>query len=105
MRRALASTAFVSTINLAEVYTKVVAHGVELPPVATRLRSLGLRTVPFSDDDAEQAALLLPATRAFGLSLGDRACLALGRRLSAPVLTADRAWANITLGVAVEVIR
>ena len=103
--RALASTPFVSTVNLAEAYTKAVVRGVDLPPVATWLTSLGLRTVPFSDEDAERAALLLPATHVFGLSLGNRACLALGRRLSVPVMTADRAWANLSVGVAVEVIR
>ena len=47
----------------------------------------------------------MPHTRALGLSLGDRACLALGLRGGLPVLTADHAWQQLTLGVVVQVIR
>jgi PIN domain nuclease of toxin-antitoxin system len=47
----------------------------------------------------------LPATRGHGLSLGDRACLALARTLGATALTTDRAWRAVDVGVAIEVIR
>jgi hypothetical protein len=59
----------------------------------------------FSESDAVSAADLQPATVAAGLSLGDRACLALAQRLNMPVLTADRAWTDIGLDVVVQLIR
>ena len=58
--------------------------------------------------DAEQARLageLLLRTRSLGLSLGDRACLALAMVLKAPVYTADRIWKGLKLGVPIHVIR
>ena len=48
---------------------------------------------------------LRSVTRHAGLSLGDRACLALGDRLGCPVVTADRVWASLDVGVAIVVIR
>jgi PIN domain nuclease of toxin-antitoxin system len=44
-------------------------------------------------------------TRPYGLSLGDRACLALAIRRKATVYTTDAAWKNLNLGIEVEVIR
>lgn len=44
-------------------------------------------------------------TRQLGLSLADRACLALARQLSLPVLTADHAWAEAALELEVKLIR
>jgi PIN domain nuclease of toxin-antitoxin system len=54
---------------------------------------------------AQTAGDLVRQTRAFGLSLGDRACLALGMELGAPVYTADRAWKKLGLPVQIRVIR
>jgi PIN domain nuclease of toxin-antitoxin system len=56
-------------------------------------------------EDAEQAAELCSLTRQHGLSLGDRACLGLARRLGLPALTADRAWLDVNSGVEVQAIR
>jgi len=56
-------------------------------------------------EDAVTIGRLRPATRGLGLSLGDRACLALGLRLGLPALTADGAWAGVSVGVRVELIR
>lgn len=49
--------------------------------------------------------MLRPLTKASGLSLADRACLALAKRLDIPALTADRDWADLNLGIAVQLIR
>ena len=67
--------------------------------------SLGLQVVDFDETLAFSAGALRPATRAAGLSLGDRACLALAMQLDRPALTADRAWSRLRVGVEVEILR
>ena len=88
--------------------TLALAHLVESrPPLscdATR-RDFGLALEPFSAAQAEIAGQLEERTRQFGLSLGDRACLALGSDRGETVYTADRAWLQLALGVDVETIR
>lgn len=105
VRQALEVGAAISTVNLAEVYAKVVAAGQQVEAVAVRLLALGLSAIPFTEEDARVTADLYMPTRPMGLSLGDRACLALGLRLNLPVLTADRAWAQPHLGVDVRILR
>lgn len=97
--------AAISSVNWSEVWQKALAHAVEVAGLRAELEALGLRIVPFDAQDAEEAARLWAAGR--GLSLADRACLALGRRYQLPVWTADRAWesAGAALGVEVKVIR
>lgn len=72
---------------------------------ARGLRIEGLRVESYGDEDAVVTGELRVLTRAQGLSLGDRACLALARRLGGLVLTADKPWANVSGGVTVQVIR
>jgi ribonuclease VapC len=69
------------------------------------LEAVGLTIFPFNADDAAAAANLWPATLSLGLSLGDRACLALAQRLQLPVLTADKIWNELQIGISVRVIR
>ena len=66
-----------------------------------------LVTTDFSDcaRQALSAAALLPQTRRLGLSLGDRACLALARTRGKPAVTADRAWAELDVDITVRLIR
>ena len=105
VRTALENGAAVSAVNLAEVYARIVARGLDLAAVAARLSALGVSAQPFTEADARLSAALHPQTQAWGLSLGDRACLALGRRLGLPVLTADQAWRRAHVGVEVQFIR
>ena len=72
---------------------------------AIAVARLNLRVVAFDEPQARAAARLRFLTRHIGLSLGDRACLALGDRLGCPVVTADRVWASLDVGVAIVVIR
>lgn len=101
----LLSNAICSTVNLAEVLTKLVSAGG--PPVEAweDTRSLIREAAPFTEEHARIAGSLVVQTRALGLSLGDRACLALGLALKAPVYTADKSWKTLRLGVRIEVIR
>ena len=94
-----------SSVNLAEVLTRSVDLNADLDRVTEHLRLLPLTIVDFGSDDAALAASLRRATREAGLSLGDRCCLALGLRTGRPVLTTDRLWASLDVGVQIELIR
>ena len=86
------SHAAISAVNWSEVVQKSLARRVDTAGMRTELEALGLRIIPFTADHAERAASLWSHTERAGLSLGDRACLALGLDLTLPVLTADRTW-------------
>lgn len=92
-----------SSVNLSEVITRSVDSGMPLEEARIAVSSLPCQVVPFDGDHALLAASLRTATKPFGLSLGDRACLALGLKTSLPVITADRQWD--ACGVGVEVIQ
>ena len=101
-----------SAVNWAEVLSKVAELGKPADELVAELEKrqlLGtsLRIVPFDGTDAITVGDLRPITRSLGLSLGDRACLALGKRLSSPVMTADRAWSQLgnEIGAEVQLIR
>jgi ribonuclease VapC len=96
--------ALMSSVNLAEVITKLVERTGSLEIARTALGMASVDVVDFDRSQAEQAGLLVKATRSHGLSLGDRACLALAMRESAPVLTADRIWAKLKVNVEVRLI-
>ena len=101
----LLNSAICSTVTLAEVQAKLVLAG--LPPddaLQTALTPVR-EAIDFTAAQAGVSGGLIPHTRSLGLSLGDRACLALGISLGVPVYTADRAWKNLRLPVRIHVIR
>jgi PIN domain nuclease of toxin-antitoxin system len=98
-------TSIISTVNVAEIATRLVDRHAGDEAVQDAMKALASRAVPFDLPQARTAGLLRRMTRPFGLSLGDRACLALALAEGAPVLTADRAWASIDVGVRIELIR
>ena len=101
----LLGRAAISSVNWTEVLQRAIALGMEVGDVRDELTSLGLRILPFTAEDAEPTARLWSLTRQAGLSLGDRACLSLARKLGHPALTAERLWAGLDLGVEVRLIR
>lgn len=101
----LLNGAVMSTVNMAEVQGKLLSKG--MPPEQAWLAILSTVPVRVAMDEkqAKLAGDLLPQTRTLGLSLGDRACIALALVLQAPVYTTDRQWAKLKLGIPVHVIR
>ena len=95
----------VSALNAAEVAAKLVDGGLAPDHAGQSLDRLGARIAPFEAVDVVPVAEIRAATRTAGLSLGDRACLALARRLGLPALTADRGWRDLGLEVEVRLIR
>jgi len=93
------------TVNWAEVIRKAEAAEVETPTLRADLEALGLELAPFTSGQAEIAAKLWQSTLDIGLSLGDRACLALGLDTGRPALTTDRAWQRIDVGVTIKLIQ
>ena len=105
--RAQLRTGVIGAANLAEVLAKLSDHGLPAVEAARAVTILGLEVAPMTEAQAGRSAELRPLTRAVGLSLGDRACLALAAELGALVLTADRSWDAVAgaAGVSVQVIR
>ena len=99
--------AALSAVNYAEILSKLIERGADPVEAVAKLEDLPFTLVPLDRGLAEAAARLRPATRAIGLSLGDRCCLALALRLGAVAVTADRAWSRLdpALGIAVDLVR
>jgi ribonuclease VapC len=107
---AVASGAAIATVNLGEVLSRVADRGADPAHVAREMVDRGLldgaiAVEPFTSVDAVEVARLRPLTRKHGLSLGDRACIALARRLGLPAVTADTEWSRLDLSMELRQIR
>jgi ribonuclease VapC len=104
---ALATGAGVCTANVAEIVGVLMRRGLAAEDAAQALDDLPLTIVDVDLDLAMRAGIMEQPTRRYGLSLGDRLCLALAARERLPVLTADQIWAQAgsVVGVEVRLIR
>ena len=101
----LLSRAVASTVNLAEVQTKLVSHGWTSPQAWEDATSPVREILSFDEEQARVAGDLVTQTRHLGLSLGDRACLALAVVLDLPAYTAEKAWKKLRVSVPIHIIR
>jgi PIN domain nuclease of toxin-antitoxin system len=101
----LLANAICSAVNLAEVQAKLVSRGLTSQQAWEDATSPLVQIVPFNSEQARISGDLVTQTKPLGLSLGDRACLALGIELDAPVYTAEKAWNKLKVGVPIHVIR
>ncbi|MRX52022.1 PIN domain-containing protein [Paracoccus sp. S-4012] len=103
---AVLPSAVISAVNLAEVASKLNELGADADTARVLLAPLHLSVVPFDESAAHTTGALRTATRGQGLSLGDRACLALCVSRSATALTTDKAWSHVNeiVGVPVETL-
>ena len=96
----------ISCVNVSELLQKAEQHGIDTEGLEIDLEALGVRLHAFDLGDARAAAELWHFTRSAGLSLGDRACLALARRLGGVAVTADARWADLDgIDIPVQVVR
>jgi len=103
--RELLPDALISTVNLAEVVTRLSLLGMPGEQIREVLTLLGLNIEPFEEEQAFRTGLLAAQTHSLGLSLGDRACLALASATGATAVTADRVWNGLDLGVKIQLLR
>lgn len=94
-----------STVNYAEIIGKALDRGVAIADILRKLAMMGFTVVPYDISLIRRTGELLPLTKRYGLSLADRACLALAERERLPVLTADQKWATLGLKIDVRLIR
>ena len=97
--------ALISTVNLAEVATYLARNSVPPETIQEALASFPIEVVPFDREQGLITGYLYPACKSLGLSLGNRACLALAKSKSLPVLTADKAWLKLKVDISVKSIR
>jgi ribonuclease VapC len=104
---AVLDDAVISSVNLAEVAAALIAKGKSESQARAAIRAIGCAVVDADHELGLDAGFLRKLTKTAGLSLGDRFCLAQGRRMSAPVITADRDWTKIAelCEVSVQLIR
>jgi PIN domain nuclease of toxin-antitoxin system len=101
----LIPNAVISSVNAAEAQTRLVRQGTDPKQAWRSIIDSVKEVIPFDATQAEVAGSLICHTEPYGLSLGDRACLALGLATHSPVYTADRAWAQLAVGVDVRLVR
>lgn len=97
--------AVLCAVNSAEIQSKLIRDGMSAHEARIALDGCVQNVLPFDARHADIAASLITQTRPYGLSVGDRACLALAMALNAPVYTTDRAWAQLQVGVEIRLIR
>jgi PIN domain nuclease of toxin-antitoxin system len=86
----------ISTVNTSEFTQKLNQYGDDGARALEKLEEIGLLINDFTQEDSHRTAALYPALKPYGLSLADRACLALALRLDAEVYTADKIWLKVS---------
>lgn len=101
---AVIASARMSVVNYAEVVSHFAHTGMPEPDIDAMLDPLPIDLVPMDRELARRAGLLRATTSEYGLSLGDRGCLALAERDGLPAWTSDKAWQAIPDGIGVEIV-
>lgn len=97
--------AVISAVNYAEAVTVLTRKGMEALDVHAKLATVILDILDLDAETAETAGFLITKTKPYGLSLGDRACLASAAREGIPVMTAERSWGKLDMGIDIQLIR
>jgi len=97
--------AVISSVNLAEAISVLTSRGGGAELIRAHLSALSMEVVPLDRASAERAGFLIAKTKRRGLSLGDRCCLALAGERGLPVMTTDRVWSELDLGLTIHLLR
>jgi ribonuclease VapC len=103
--RDILAESVIGAANVCETFGRLISAGMTPGDARTSIELLNLEVIPFDTELAYNAGALVPRTKKLGLSLGDRACLALGMALNRTVVTAELLWHRLKIEVTVEVIR
>jgi PIN domain nuclease of toxin-antitoxin system len=103
--QAFLNDAIISAVNLSEVMAKAAEFPDGFEAAKLALKGLPLQVAAFDEEQGVIAAGLRPVTRPLGLSLGDRCCIALGLIRELPVMTTDREWLKLPLGIPIQILR
>jgi ribonuclease VapC len=93
-----------SNVNIAEVGTKLIDKGLAPGQLTRTLKELNVQPIDFNLEQATLCASLRLSTKHVGLSLGDRACLALAQLVKGTAVTGDSAWSDVAEAVGVKVL-
>ena len=99
-----ANDCVISSVNMAEVATRMLDLGLPLNELRRALGLFNMDVIDFNEEQAMACAELRPLTKSAGLSLGDRACLGLAKLMGATAVTSDRPWMAIAEAVGVKVL-
>ena len=105
MVQELLPSAIISAVNYAEVVTRLSLLGMQVDEIHEALDMLGLAVISFDEGLSFQTGALANATKQYGLSLGDRACLALALKTGYSTVTSDKVWQELNIGVDIRLIR
>jgi PIN domain nuclease of toxin-antitoxin system len=94
-----------STVNAAEIVAKLIQYGLSVDEAIDSMKALPVRKLPFDLNHALTAGTMWKRSKGFGLSLGDRACLALAETMKFPALTADKRWMKFETAIEIRLIR
>src|SRR4029079_7517359 len=98
-------SAIISAVNMVEVISYMVNRGMDASEVKALVRDLTIEVIPFDNQQAFIAGEMILKTKQKGLSLADRACLALTTVKKLPVLTGDKVWGELNLDIEIKLIR
>lgn len=101
----LLTDARLSAVNYSEIISKLIDRNVNIDDAVSVLDKMGINVIDFDVDLAIRAGVLRTVTKNKGISLADRACLALAERDGLPAVTSDRRWASLDLSVEVRLFR
>lgn len=94
----------ISSVNMAEVATRLLDLGLPAHELQRAVTQLGVDVIDFNQEQSLACASLRPMTKSAGLSLGDRACLALAKLMDGVAVTADQAWQDVRISAGVKVL-
>ncbi len=92
--------AIISSVNIAEVYKYCIdSQNLTKDEARSLVKLIDIKIINFDEEQAIITAELINKTKQYGLSLGDRACIALAILKNLSIITCDKIWQKADVGV------